>query len=191
MELPITPQMTANVDDHSAVDESTNQHGDVHIHASGNATINSNSGNGKTNRWGVSALFQFFAWSMLCDILVCGFLWMHGTMNQAEMNSRLEKGNQDVNAKIEKVEQQISKVATSTEKVAVESKEGTIWILRRDILNSIDFHEQTKMVTAKQYKRIKDQFDYYTSIGGNHDVKSRFDDFTTKVMGTGEIKMEK
>lgn len=78
---------------------------------------------------------------------------------------------------------------TQTEIVRKESKEGTIWLLRDDIIKSIDFHEATKKITPKQFKRLKDEFDYYTSIGGNHDVKERFDDFTTKIYGTGEVKM--
>ena len=71
----------------------------------------------------------------------------------------------------------------------LKAKEGTIWLLRDDIIKSIDFHEATKKITPKQYKRLKDEFDYYVSIGGNHDVKERFDDFTAKIYGTGEVKM--
>lgn len=69
------------------------------------------------------------------------------------------------------------------------AKEGTIWLLRDDIIKSIDFHEATKKITQKQYRRIKDEFDYYTSIGGNHDVKERFEDFVAEIFGTQEIKM--
>ena len=69
------------------------------------------------------------------------------------------------------------------------AKEGTIWLLRDDLIKSMDFHEATKKITPKQYKRVKDEFDYYVSIGGNHDVKERFDDFTAKIYGTGEVKM--
>jgi hypothetical protein len=70
-----------------------------------------------------------------------------------------------------------------------QAKEGTIWLLRDDIIKTIDFYEAKKMITPKAYRRLKDQFEYYTSIGGNHDVKERFDDFTTKIYGTGEVKM--
>lgn len=70
-----------------------------------------------------------------------------------------------------------------------QAKEGTIWILRDDLINTINFHEATKTITMKQYRRIKDEYEYYTSIGGNHDVKERFDDFTAKIYGTQEIKM--
>ena len=70
-----------------------------------------------------------------------------------------------------------------------QAKDGTIWLLRDDIIKTIEFHEATKKITTKQFRRIKDEFDYYTSIGGNHDVKERFDDFTAKIYGTGEVKM--
>ena len=64
------------------------------------------------------------------------------------------------------------------------AKEGTIWLLRDDIIKTIDFHEAKKIITPKSYKRLKDEFEYYQSIGGNHDVKERFDDFYTKIYGT-------
>jgi hypothetical protein len=41
----------------------------------------------------------------------------------------------------------------------------------------------------KQFKCIKDEFEYYTSIGGNHDVKEKYDNFVAKIFGIGEIKM--
>jgi len=69
------------------------------------------------------------------------------------------------------------------------AKEGTIWLLRDDIIKTIDFHEATKTITQKQYRRIKDEYEYYTSIGGNHDVKERFEDFVAEIFGTGKIKM--
>lgn len=72
-----------------------------------------------------------------------------------------------------------------------ESKEGTIWVLRRDILNSIDIHTNTKVITTKEYKRIKDQFEYYKSIGGNHDVESKWDEFNANIFGINDIKMIK
>ena len=70
-----------------------------------------------------------------------------------------------------------------------QAKEGTIWLLRDDIMKTIDFHEATLKITHKQFKRIKDEYEYYISIGGNHDVKDRYESFFAKVYGTGEIKM--
>ena len=70
-----------------------------------------------------------------------------------------------------------------------QAKEGTIWLLRDDIMKTIDFYDATLKITHKQFKRIKDEYEYYISIGGNHDVKDRFEDFLAKIYGTGEIKM--
>ena len=83
----------------------------------------------------------------------------------------------------------IKKADVTHEDMLKKAKEGTIWLLRDDIIKTIDFHEATKKITQKQYRRIKDEFDYYTSIGGNHDVKERFDDFVAEIFGTGQIKM--
>lgn len=85
----------------------------------------------------------------------------------------------------------MEKIKKDSEQITANANEGTIWILRRDILNSIDLYNETKSITHKQYKRIKDQFDYYKSIGGNHDVEETFSDFTVKIFGSGEIKMIK
>ena len=70
-----------------------------------------------------------------------------------------------------------------------QAKEGTIWLLREDIIKSIDFYEETKKISQKQYRRIKDEYEYYNSIGGNKDVKERFEDFMAEIFGTGQIKM--
>ena len=75
MSIPIpTPHLSTNVNDHSKVDDSINQDGGVTINASGNATINSNSGNNHERKPGVSALFQVLAVSVFCDIAICGLI---------------------------------------------------------------------------------------------------------------------
>jgi hypothetical protein len=81
------------------------------------------------------------------------------------------------------------KNAVTHQEMMKQAKEGTIWLLRDDIIKTIDFHEATKTITQKQFKRVKDEYEYYISIGGNHDVKDRFDDFYAKIFGTGEVKM--
>ena len=83
----------------------------------------------------------------------------------------------------------IKKSDVTHEDMLKKAKEGTIWLLRDDIIKTIDFHEATKKITQKQYRRIKDEYDYYVSIGGNHDVKERFEDFVAEIFGTGQIKM--
>ena len=45
------------------------------------------------------------------------------------------------------------------------------------------------MITQKQFRRLKDEYEYYSSIGGNHDVKERFEDFVAEIFGTQSIKM--
>jgi hypothetical protein len=109
--------------------------------------------------------------SVLCDlgILAMIFNW------QSTMADRFES--------IEK------KNAETRQEMMKQAKEGTIWLLRDDIIKTIDFHEATKKISQKQYKRLRDEYEYYTSIGGNHDVKDRFEDFMAEIFGTGEIKM--
>lgn len=77
---------------------------------------------------------------------------------------------------------------TQTEIVRKEAREGTIWILRDDLNKSMDFYEGKRQISQKQYKRIKDEFEYYRSIGGNHDVQDRWDMFYAKII-SGDIKM--
>jgi len=61
--------------------------------------------------------------------------------------------------------------------------------MRHDILRTIDLHTAMKSITKEQYEYLKDEYDHYKEIGGNHDVKVKFDSFTAKIFGTGEIKM--
>ena len=56
------------------------------------------------------------------------------------------------------------------------------------MIKAFDFHELAKTITAKQYKALKDEFEYYKSLGGNHDIQDRWDMFQAKVL-SGEIKV--
>lgn len=120
--------------------------------------------------------------SVLCDIGIIGALfWLHwqsaAKAEDVERNTAVQIANA------------INKQTRVHDEMMKRAKEGTIWLLRDDIMKTIDFHEATKTITKKQYRRIKDEFDYYISIGGNHDVKDRFEGFFAKIYGTGEIKM--
>ena len=95
-------------------------------------------------------------------------------------------GQTDIADRFESMEQ---KSSNTHQEMMKQAKEGTIWLLRDDIIKTIDFHEATKTITQKQFKRVKDEYEYYTAIGGNHDVKDRWDNFNTKLYGLGEIKM--
>lgn len=122
------------------------------------------------------------AWSVICDVVIaCLLFYLHG--RNAEKAAAVERSTA---AKLAKV---VNESAYVHEKMMKQAKEGTIWLLRDDIIKTIDYHEATLRITQKQYKRIKDEYEYYVSIGGNHDVKDRFDSFFVKIYGTGEIKM--
>lgn len=172
MDIPITnPHMSAdlNMDDHSKVDDSFKQTG-TNITFGDGAVYNQNCGNQKelSRR---SAMWRTIIISVLCDlgILAMIFNWQS---NMADRFDAIEQKNAETHQVMMK-----------------QAKEGTIWLLRDDIIKTIDFHEATKKITQKQYKRLRDEFEYYTSIGGNHDVKERFDDFMAEIFGTQEIKM--
>lgn len=192
MNIPSTINPTLNLNDQSAVDESVRQDG-VTINASGNATINSNSGNGRVGLSRMSAMVTTILFSIFCDFLLGAVLWN----GQVKMAERLTKSSEDSNARFERQmemsSKQFNEAMDNSRKVHAEmmkqAKEDSIWILRHDIIGSIDYHEATKTITKAQYRRLKDEFDHYVKIGGNHDVKERFDDFTAKIYGTGEVKM--
>lgn len=120
--------------------------------------------------------------SVLCDIgIICALFWLHwqnaAKAEDVERNTAVQIANA------------INEQTRIHDRMMKQAKEGTIWLLRDDIMKTIDFHEATLKITHKQYKRIKDEYEYYISIGGNHDVKDRFEGFFAKVYGTGEIKM--
>jgi len=168
--IPVTnPALNASLSDQSKVDDSFKQTG-TNITFGDGAVYNQNCGNQKelSRR---SAMWRTIIISVLCDIgiLATIFNWQNKLADRFESIER--------------------KSAETHQEMLTKAKEGTIWLLRDDIIKTIEFHEATKKITSKQFRRLKDEFDYYTSIGGNHDVKERFDDFTAKIYGTGEVKM--
>ena len=131
----------------------------THVHLEPGAVYNQNCGNKKEMSRMTSTVIGI-VFSAICDLLVIGAL----VLSFQKMSSRLELLDR-------------------------ESKEGTIWILRNDIIKSIDIHEATGTITPKSYKRLRDQFDYYTSIGGNHDVKDRIETFNVEIM-SGKVVLK-
>ena len=120
--------------------------------------------------------------SVLCDIgIICMLLYIHG-----QDTERADAVGRTATAEIAKA---INAQALVHDQMMKQAKEGTIWLLRDDIMKTIDLYDATLKITHKQFKRIKDEYEYYISIGGNHDVKERFEDFLAKIYGTGEIKM--
>ena len=120
--------------------------------------------------------------SLACDIGIIGALFC---LHRQDV-TKVEDVERNTAAQIEKA---INAQALVHDQMMKQAKEGTIWLLRDDIMKTIDFYDATLKITHKQFKRIKDEYEYYISIGGNHDVKERFEDFLAKIYGTGEIKM--
>ena len=124
--------------------------------------INQNCGNRKGMTRGFATAMTIIL-SLIGDIAVASWLWY-----------QLDRFKESSDAMHQQLEAQ--------------AKEGTIWLLRDDIIKSIDYHEATKTVSPRQYKRMNDQFEYYRGIGGNHDVKDRWTTFQTDVI-SGKVKM--
>lgn len=174
------PSVNASLSDSSRNDDSFTQSGTT-VNIGQGATYNQNCGNGKelTRR---RSMWTTIIVSLACDA-VLAFLLFYLHWRNAEKAAAVER---IASAEIAEV---VNESARVHEKMMKQAKEGTIWLLRDDIMKTIDFHEATLKITQKQYKRLKDEYEYYVSIGGNHDVKDRFDSFFAKIYGTGEIKM--
>lgn len=167
------PSLNASLSDSSRNDDSFTQSGTT-VNIGAGATYNQNCGNGKelTRR---RSMWTTIIVSLACDIvLACMLFYLHD--RNADRTAQVERSAASEIAKF------VRESAQMHEKMMRQAKEGTIWLLRDDIIKSIDFFDATKTITKKQYRRIKDEFDYYTSIGGNHDVKDRWDSFNVKIL---------
>jgi hypothetical protein len=181
MDMPITPILDTKVEDNSATDESFNQQGNT-VNIAEGGIYNQNCGNKKEGMTrGFSTFITIFI--SVCCILGLGYYQKTLVNDFKRESNRTHDMMQDEYLKL------IKESNIAHDRILHKAKEGTMWLLRDDILKTIDLHSQTKVVTKKQYKCLKDEFDYYKSIGGNHDVEDKFNDFTYKILGTGEIKM--
>ena len=184
MDIPITnPHLSANLEDNSKVDDSFKQEGTT-VNLGSGATYNQNCGNQREFTRLMSTVLILLI-SLICDAFIVVILWM----GNSNLMSKFDKFEQSQRRMEQRHNEVIKKADETHEDMMKKAKEGTIWLLRDDIIKTIDFHEATKKITQKQFKRVKDEYDYYVQIGGNHDVKDRFSDFYSEVFGTGEIKM--
>ena len=174
------PSVSASLSDSSRNDDSFTQ-SETTINIGQGATYNQNCGNGRelTRR---RSMWTTIIVSLACDIgIISALFCLHRQdvtkVEDVERNTAVQIANA------------INEQTHVHDQMMKQAKEGTIWLLRDDIMKTIDFYEATLKITHKQYKRIKDEYEYYISIGGNHDVKERFEDFLAKIYGTGEIKM--
>ena len=194
MDIPITnPHISASATDNSKTDESIQTNGTT-VNVGPGGSILQHCGNQKEDKFTrIMSTFLILFISLICDAFICVFLWQGQSNMQSSIINRFEQYDRNAEVAHRRMDNQYKDLVKNSEsahkEMMLQAKEGTIWLLRDDIIKSIDFHEATKKITPKQYKRLKDEFDYYVSIGGNHDVKERFDDFTARIYGTGEVKM--
>lgn len=153
------------------------------------AVYNQNCGNAKEMSRRFS-MWLTISVSFLCDLVIIGLIFLNQEQTAARIESVEQEAAENIGASNAKFIQIVQNSAETHKEMMAQAKEGTIWLLRDDIMKTIDFHEATKTITKKQYRRIKDEFDYYTSIGGNHDVKDRWDSFNVKIL-SNEISITK
>ena len=146
----------------SASDQSRNDESSRVEQVVNHGVINQNCGNRKGMTRGFATAMTIIL-SLIGDIAVASWLW--------HKLDQLKESSDAVHLRLE-----------------AQAKEGTIWLLRDDIMKTIDFHEATGRITQKQYKRLKDEYEYYVEIGGNHDVKDRWTTFKTDMI-SGKVKM--
>lgn len=164
------PALNATLDDHSNVDDSFKQDGTT-IHLEGGSSYIQNSGNEKPTKPNTTALFKVLCVSILCDFLLGWFLYT-------------STGNA-----LSRIDAQVESHKAETDKMMEQAREGNIWLMRRDIIYNIDFHTATKTISKKQYQLLKDEVEHYFAIGGNHDVKERWDEFNVEVFGLRNIEV--
>lgn len=135
--------------------------------------------------------------SIICDALII-FGIFYGFQSMSDnFSTKLEK--MDVIATMthndirreskEEVNTFITETKNEMTKIIKEARTSNIWMIRHDILKTIDHHTAMKVITTEQYDYLKEEFEHYKEIGGNHDVAAKFNLFTAKIFGTGEIKM--
>ena len=148
------PNLSANLNDESATDSSIAQE-HVTINASNGATINSNSGNSGSGKeiTRVFAMITTILFSIICDIALG---WLVYTQQQNIVSEfgkvidnstrRLDNIGQEQKSTLDEALKDMEQTA---KKFADQSREGSIWILRKDMFRQMDYHEATKTITAK------------------------------------------
>lgn len=164
------PALNLNLDDNTKIDESLKQEGTT-INLGAGATYNQNSSNTKSPRTSSGALFKVLFVSIVCDVLLGWFLYT-STDNA-----------------LSRIDAQVESHKAETNKMMEQAREGNIWLIRYDIIRTIDLYEVRRHITPKEYTRLKDEFQYYhETLKGNHGLQERWDEFTAKLL-SGEVKM--
>lgn len=172
--------VSASLSDSSKNDDSFSQ-SKTTVNIGSGATYNQNCGNSKEMSRRQS-MWTTIILSFICDLFIIFFIIVKHDMTADKLAAVQNEAAKSYNAANTRIAQALKESDDRHEEMMRQAKDGTIWLLRDDIIKTIDFHETTKTITKKQYRRIKDEFDYYTSIGGNHDVKDRWDSFNVKIL---------
>lgn len=172
--------VSASSSDSSRNDDSFSQ-SKTTVNIGSGATYNQNCGNSKEMSRRQS-MWTTIILSFICDLFVIFFIVVEHDMTADKLAAVQNGATESYNAANARIARALRESDVKHEEMMRQAKAGTIWLLRDDIVKTIDFHETIKTITKKQYRRIKDEFDYYTSIGGNHDVKDRWDSFNVKIL---------
>lgn len=179
--MKIEPIIKTDLEESSSNDESIKQQATT-VNIGSGATYNQNCGNSKKE------FSRLYSTLLIIGSILISFLVV--TFNVNSMSESYRTECQLERQHMENKYQELVKDSNEAHnQILIKAKEGTIWLLRHDILKMLDLYSQTKVITKKQFKCVKDEFEYYKSIGGNHDVEERYDEFVAKIFGTGEIKM--
>lgn len=172
--------VSASLSDSSKNDDSFSQ-SKTTVNIGSGATYNQNCGNSKEMSRRQS-MWTTIILSFICDLFIIFFIIVKHDMTADKLAIVQNEAAKSYTATNARIAQALKESDDRHEEMMRQAKDGTIWLLRDDIIKTIDFHETIKTITKKQYRRIKDEFDYYTSIGGNHDVKDRWDSFNVKIL---------
>lgn len=135
MDIPITnPHLSANLEDNSKVDDSFTQSGTT-VNLGSGATYNQNCGNKREISRMASTIIGII-FSLVCDlVIIASLIWSYD-----KLCMRIERFDRDAERNNQRIEQQ-------SKELLKQAKEGTIWILRDDIIKSIEYHEATKTIS--------------------------------------------
>ena len=91
---------------------------------------------------------------------------------------------------VQKLDVNLHDLDTNIKDELRKAHEGNIWLLRNDLLKSIDVFEAKGEITENVFHALQDEYKHYRAIGGNYDVEEKWSDFKYKVM-SDKVKMTK
>lgn len=180
--MDITPNISAS--DQSANDESMHQEG-VTINASNGSIVNANSGNGQGR---LRALKAFVIFAAILYLFGLGAIaWQVKSIDSRIVGKDKIFKIQD---SVQKLDINLHDLDTNIKSELKKAHEGNIWLLRHDLLKSMELFEAKGEITENVFHALQDEYKHYRAIGGNYDVEERWSDFKYKVL-SDKVKMIK